>query len=113
MNLVVEHGVGVVTVRPSGRLDVESATAFQESLEALYREGHFNFVIDLANVPYMSSAGLRVFVYMAKLVASKGQIAVSGLAGGVKQVFELAGFNRLLPVCTDAETARQRLTEAT
>jgi anti-anti-sigma factor len=111
MNLSLEHVGDVVTVRPSGRLDIESAVSFQQSLEALLREGHFNIVIDLANVPYMSSAGLRVFVHLAKLLAGKGQLAVSGLAGGVKQVFDLVAFNKLMPVCDTAEAARQKLSE--
>ena len=55
-----ERGRMPVTVlHVDGNLDAATAPQFQRRAEALIRQGDRNLLIDLAEVPYMSSAGLR------------------------------------------------------
>ncbi len=50
-------------------------------------------------VEYISSAGLRVFLMLARKVKeSGGRLALCGLGASVKQVFDLAGFSALFAI---------------
>jgi anti-anti-sigma factor len=56
-------------------------------------------VVDCSELTYVSSAGLRVFLELARRVSSKqGKLALCSLARQVQQVFELAGLTSLLSI---------------
>ena len=56
-------------------------------------------VIDLGELSYVSSMGLRSFLSIAKALQDKGgALRICRLTGLVKQVFEITGLNRVLPV---------------
>ncbi|MBI2952169.1 STAS domain-containing protein, partial [bacterium] len=63
-------------------------------------------VIDLAQLDYVSSAGLRAFLGGAKrLKGGGGKIALSALKSNVKEVFDLSGFSSLFPIAPSVEGA--------
>ncbi len=81
----------------SGRLDTETAPDFELKAHDLFTEGDRHFVVDLSGIDYVSSAGLRVLLSLAKQVdGGKGSLQLCGLPPHVKQVFDLAGFSKLL-----------------
>lgn len=97
-----------LVVAVSGRIDSNSAAELETAL--LARAGEPRLVVDLGAVEYVSSAGLRVFLMLAKKCkAGGGKMALCGLAPGVRQVFDLAGFTPLFTVAPDADTALARL----
>jgi stage II sporulation protein AA (anti-sigma F factor antagonist) len=56
-------------------------------------------VIDLAQLDYVSSSGLRVFLLAAKrLQATNGKLTLCGLQDHIQQVFDLAGFSSILSI---------------
>jgi anti-sigma B factor antagonist len=55
--------------------------------------------MDLGGVDYISSAGFRTILVLArKINGSGGQIRFCGLKGMVQEVFSISGFNSLFPV---------------
>jgi len=104
----VSRGSATV-LTPTGRIDQTSADAFQAALEphlAHCRAGEAALVIDMSEVSYISSVGLRVFMVAAKQVkAQEGRIAVAGLTPMVKEVFEITRFNLVLALYDDAAAA--------
>ena len=109
MKMDVESAGDVTVVRPAGKLDALTSPQFQEAISDIVQETAGGLVIDLSDVPYVSSAGLRVFIQAAKSLMGKGKLAVSGLNDPVRQVFELAGFEKLMSICEDVETAKQNV----
>ena len=114
MKVNVETEDGVVVVRPSGKLDAITSPHFQESMNEIIKEngqgeGQQRVVIDMTDVPYVSSAGLRVIIRAAKTIMGNGKLAVTGLSSSVQQVFELAGFEKIMSICADLETAKQNV----
>ena len=81
----------VAVLSPSGRIDSNTAAQFEASVtEAL--AGTEKMILDFTNVPYVSSAGLRVVLIGAKkITAKKGDFALCGLSESVMDVFELSG----------------------
>lgn len=95
-----------MVVSVTGRLDAVSAPEFQEALMALIDQGASRLVLDLAGVDYISSAGLRsILVAAKKLRTGQGELAVAMLQETVKEVFEISGFNSILPVFDTLEAA--------
>ena len=89
-----------------GRLDSAAAPARERDLQALFTSGTVHLVIDLTEVTYLSSAGLRVLLMAAKGCRSAGgQAALVGPQEGVSQVLQMSGFDRLLRVFSDRESA--------
>jgi anti-anti-sigma factor len=98
MTITEDRSRGVVVVAP---LDAH--------LVELSKAGNDRVVVDLSGVDYISSAGLRVMLTLAKRVRDrKGALALTGLEDAVRQVFELAGFLPLFRIeaTRDAAVAR-------
>jgi stage II sporulation protein AA (anti-sigma F factor antagonist) len=99
----------VVVVAPSGRVDSTTAAAFDAHLAELHKAGDNRVVVDFSDVDYISSAGLRVMLALAKRTKTEqGQLVLCGLEDAVRQVFELAGFLPLFAVETTRAAAVRR-----
>ncbi len=93
-------------VNVNGRLDAVSASEFQKALLALIEQGAKNLVLDFSGVDYISSAGLRAILVVAKQLRSgQGELSVAVLQEMVKEVFELSGFNAILPIFDSLDAA--------
>ena len=88
-----------------GRLDTETSADFELAAYDLFEAGAREFVVDLGAISYVSSAGLRVLLALAKKVDGKGSLKLVGLKGVVKEVFEKSGFARLFAIFPDAAAA--------
>ena len=85
------HG-GVLVVVPSGRLDNESAVDFEMAAQELLNAGERHIVVDLAQLNYISNAGLRVLGKLGKaLKTPETSLRLCGLTASVQQVFDAAG----------------------
>ena len=80
---------------PVGRLDTATAPELEKELvESL--EGVRELVLDLKELSYISSAGLRVILKAQKLMGGKGGMKISGANEMVMEVFEITGFADIL-----------------
>jgi anti-anti-sigma factor len=106
----VDRDRGAVIVRPQGRLDSTSSPAFDQEVAALLAAGERRLVVDFSDVEYISSAGLRVLLLLAKQMrADKGSLALCGMGERVGQVFELAGFLPLFRIAPTRAAALDSL----
>ena len=89
-----ESSATVVTV--TGRMDAITAPAFEKALNDLIAAGETRFVVELAGLDYISSAGLRGILAIAKLLKGKGGlICFANVEGTVKEVFDISGFGSI------------------
>jgi anti-anti-sigma factor len=110
MEIKEERQDGVVIVAPVGRIDSTTSGALDAHLMRLGGGGPLRIVIDFTGVDYISSAGLRVMLSLAKRTRdSRGALALAALGDGVRQVFELAGFLPLFSVEPTRERAIQSI----
>jgi anti-anti-sigma factor len=99
----IEMG-GTAVLALDGRLDSVTAPAVEARLVALLARGPV--VADLAAVRYVSSAGLRVLLKAAKDAKAAGtRFAVCGMQAAVREVFEVSGFDRVIPAFPTAAEA--------
>lgn len=85
-----------LTVALSGRLDTVTAPELEAGLKDSL-EGIRELVLDLNELEYISSAGLRVLLAAHKsLTAEGGRMVIRGANDLVKEVFEVTGFTEIL-----------------
>lgn len=111
MEIREEQQDAVTVVTPIGRLDSTTSPTLDERLAAIVAGGARRLVIDFSQVDYISSAGLRVMLVLAKkLKDGHGALALCGMPDPVREVFSLAGFLRLFAVETARPAAVTRVT---
>ena len=80
---------GCLTLAPVGRVD----TITSPELEAeIVLDGVEELVFDLADVDYVSSAGLRVLLSAQKRMVGKS-MKIAHVCPAVKEVFDITGFS--------------------
>ncbi len=94
-----DYDGAILIVRPAGRLDTTTAKSLETHLSSHITDGQIQIVIDLAQVDYVSSYGLRVILIIAKKLMPHGQaFALCNLSENVHSVFEVSGFGKILKI---------------
>ena len=89
-----------------GRLDTQTSPDAQQQLTGLIEEGATKILVNLEKVDYISSAGLRVLLVVAKqLKATDGELRICSLNEVVKEVFDISGFDLILPISASESEA--------
>lgn len=110
MTIQEDRQQGVVIVAPIGRVDSTTSAALDKHLVALVAAGERRLVVDFAGVDYISSAGLRVMLTLAKRMKdAPGALALCGMGDSVREVFGLAGFMPLFAVEQSRDGAMARV----
>ena len=91
MEIKTKSEGGRLTISVSGRVDTVTAP----ELEAGFKFGDAKCVVlDLANVPYMSSSGLRLLLTAHKTMLGKGgELQIANVQPSVKEVLAITGFS--------------------
>ena len=109
MSLSSQVFSNALVVNVAGRLDQDRCDAFRHDLAPLLVSAANNaqsIVLDLAELEYVSSAGLRCFMLAAKDVkAHEGKIVVTALQPMVDEIFKISRFDLLIPVFPSVRAA--------
>ena len=93
-----------------GRMDATSSPEFDKEISELMSQGEKDFIVDLSELDYISSAGLRsILSTVKKLKAKEGKLYLAALKGVVKEVFEISGFSTIIPIYESVESALSEL----
>jgi len=96
----------IVRIIVHGRLDTVGAHALQAELDARLTSDTLVVIIGLAQVNYLSSAGIRTFMKTIKLLSPKGGgLVVFGLQPYCREVLNIAGLDTALPSFDTQEEA--------
>ena len=98
-----ESTVGnALVLSPQGRLDAQSAQGFQDAVLAKVDGGTTKLLLDLERLEYVSSAGLRSVLMIAKkLRQNGGKLVVCSLRDNVAEVFRVSGFDSIIDTASD------------
>ena len=103
INTVSQEGITVIKV--SGNLDGNAAPAAQDKIMQLISR-ECCLILDLTECKYISSAGLRVLLMIAKQLQSEGgRWALAGVCDEVKDVMEMTGFSGFFKAYDTVEAA--------
>jgi serine/threonine-protein kinase RsbW len=100
----LRNGIWIIT--PSGRLDATAGRLLEQALAAQLEAAHIRLIVDMRNVSYISSGGLKALVATWKKAKKLGgNLALAGLSPRVFKVFELSGFDALFPIFENPEAS--------
>lgn len=86
-----------LTVAVSGRLDTLTSPDLEKQVEPAL-EGITELILDLKELEYISSAGLRVLLGMAQIMEKQGDMKVTNPNEAVMDVFSVTGFDDILTI---------------
>lgn len=99
-----ENNAVIVTI--SGRLDAVTAPDYERKIREMIDSGNTYFVVDFEKLDYISSAGLRALLLMAKLLKEKdGRVCFANVKGNVQSVFDMSGFTTIFKMEDSTEAA--------
>ena len=106
MQISVKTANEVKVLAFEGRLDTQTSPDAQQRLTRLIEEGETKILVNLEKVDYISSAGLRVLLVVAKqLKTTDGELRICSLNEVVKEIFDISGFDMILPVSASESEA--------
>ena len=106
MNVYEQRRAEILILQPTGRLDSLTSQDLQSELSQRISGGDTAILLDLKDLEYISSAGLRVLLLAGKeLKAKNGQLSLCALKENVREVLEISGFISLFPVHSSVDEA--------
>jgi len=97
---------GVVRVTAEGRLDAATVPALEKVLQRLLSDAQYRLVVDLGNVNYISSSGLRALLTARRQARSwGGDVYLCQLSPRVREILEMVGFLSVFGVYATSELA--------
>lgn len=102
----------VTIVEMAGELDGKTAPQAQEQVAPFTKAGG-KIILDMTQVTYMSSAGLRMLLSMYRQLSSNdGRIALVGLAEELKDTMSITGFLSYFTTCDTLEAGLTELSQS-
>ena len=75
-----------------GRLDTAAASEVEKATEPLMECTGHNIILDCAQLQYISSSGLRIFLSILKNAKPKGShVYIRGISDEIRSVFAMTG----------------------
>ncbi len=106
----------VLVLELSGAIDQAASAELQALLLKLMRNlatDSVGVTIDMAEVPYVSSAGLRILMIAAKEYGKSGRgLALACLKPCVREVFQISRFDKVIPTFTEMGEALASMSPA-
>ena len=96
---------GIVSITIKGRLEADSSPEAEKVVREVLRGPTTRLLFNLSGLEYLSSAGLRVVLTAAKEMKRRdGKIVLCSLNEFVKEIFEVSGFQSLIPIADSVES---------
>ena len=93
-------------IKTGKRLDSANAQTFHDRLDNAIDSGASAVVIDMEDLVYISSAGIRVILQaLRKMEQQDARLALCSLSEGVRNVFGTSGFDQLIDIRTSKSEA--------
>jgi len=98
MNIIQALNDGILKLTLNGRFDTFGAGPVQQVLDTYFNQHPKFIIMDLANVDFISSAGIRVLLITAKEVEGrKGVLALVGLTPYCRELIQTIHVSGTLP----------------
>ena len=97
MTIQKNREADTLTVAIEGRLDTTTAPQLESELNSSI-DGVKELVLDLVDLAYVSSAGLRVLLSAQKTMNKQGSMVIKNANEEVMEIFEVTGFSDILTI---------------
>lgn len=106
LSISSEKQADTLVITLGGRIDANCAKDLETQCLGWIEKGEKSMVMDFSQVNFISSAGLRVILLVAKrLEPNGGRVKLAGLNVTLKDVFEISGFSKLFVIVPTVQDA--------
>ena len=106
MDLKTDTSNGVLIAAPEGRIDGINALQFQQALNGNIDDSTSGVVIDMSDLNYISSAGLRAVLLISKALQQReARLVLCALQAPIREVFQISGFDQIIDIRDDRDGA--------
>jgi len=92
-----KFGANELYVKPIGRIDITSTPELENEVNSEIDTISY-LTIDMSEVDYISSVGLRALLSFQKQLSQKGQMKIVNVKSEVLKIFEMVGFDKVLNI---------------
>ncbi len=105
IDLSYENDIAIAKI--CGRVDTIAARDFQGRLEGALASGSKRIILDMKDMAYISSAGLRsVLILSKKAQSSDVALIFCGMNDVVRKIFRVSGFSQFTKIAENVEEAK-------
>ena len=97
MNIEVRRNSEEIIIEVAGRLDTTTAPTLDKTINENINDEK-NLILDLKELKYISSAGLRVLLSAQKKMQYIGSMKVINVCSEIMEIFEMTGFADILSI---------------
>ncbi len=97
MNINKQINGSAMEIALSGRLDTTTAPDLEKTLKDSL-DGITELTLDLKELDYISSAGLRVLLSAQKVMTGDKSMKLVNVGESIMEVFEVTGFSEILTI---------------
>ena len=97
LNIYKDANGSELTIRMEGRLDTTTSPVLESEMKSSL-DGVENLILDLKDLQYISSAGLRVLLSAQKTMNRQGSMIVRNASADIKEIFDVTGFSDILTI---------------
>ena len=88
---------GEMLIRPIGKVDITNVAELEKEVNEEINNITY-LTIDLSEVNYISSVGLRAFLSFQKKLQSKDKMRITNIKPEVLEIFKMVGFDSVLNI---------------
>ncbi len=100
----------ICLIKLTGRLDNMGAADIDQELAAYCAVDNSSVLIDLSDVEFLTSFGMRLLVMNAKTLANRGgRMCLIGPSPDVKDTLDVSGVGSIIPIYDSVASARSAL----
>lgn len=103
----VSHNNDVLEIQLSGRFDGDTSEQTEKFIIGKIAEGNTKIALNLKDVSFIASSGLRIILKTAKELRNthQGDLRLANLQPTVAKVFEISGLTNVLQIFKNADQA--------
>lgn len=98
----------LVFLHIKGRMDAITSPGIEKKILEVMDRGETKIVLNLSEVAYLSSAGMRTLLTLSKKIKSlSGKMVLTSLTPHVSDVLKMSGFDHILTLAKDDASATE------
>ena len=97
MQILQKKEGDALTLSISGRIDTITAPELEKCIDSSI-DGIKKLIIDLKDMSYTSSAGLRVILKAQKIMSKQGELKIVNVSSDIMDIFDITGFSDILNI---------------
>jgi stage II sporulation protein AA (anti-sigma F factor antagonist) len=110
MQITIEEKGAALLIKLEGHMGHASVGELARLFDEWLAKARQNYVLDMSQLSYISSAGLRCLMEAGKKIAGmNGKLFLCAIQPEVKQVFDVSGFTSLFVICDNAQGALKKI----